>query len=352
MDSRAQTRALLDAARSVHESLELSRTLSTIARGAAVASGFTVAAVNLRRPDGSFETVAVEGDGSVGEALLGQIGSAELWHELLTGSRAWGELRFVHHDDPLASIDMPSWRPELAESDDPRRWHPDDILFAPLTDREGGVIGILSVDVPGDGLLPGESQREMLELFAHHAATAIVHATLFEALAASTDELRRAATHDRLTGLRNRSVFDDEVPRLTGAHGSEVAMLVVDLDRFKEVNDTDGHHVGDLLLVEVAARMRACVRHDELLARTGGDEFIVVLAGPDARLSADGLAARIRLTIAEPVLVEGKAWQIGASVGIAVAPGPVDHGELLAAADADMYRQKRSARGVPAADRR
>lgn len=162
------------------------------------------------------------------------------------------------------------------------------------------------------------------------------------------ERLNRAARHDPLTGLINRG----ELVRLLAGgdpvhSGGHVAVIFVDLDGFKLVNDTRGHQVGDELLVAVARRIRAAVRPEDSLARIGGDEFVVVcpaLADPqDARVVAE----RVRATLDEPVSIEGRAHRISMSVGIASAPADrVDPSDLLRQADMAMYRAKDAGRNT------
>lgn len=163
------------------------------------------------------------------------------------------------------------------------------------------------------------------------------------------------AYHDALTGLPNRRMLE-EVLELALARarrsGLVVAVLYVDLDRFKEVNDGLGHAAGDQVLRTVARRMRSRVRDTDVVARLGGDEFVVVLAdlppGPgsgstsDAREVAESVARRVRQAVARPVEVAGRSVTVGASVGISLYPQVArDARGLLREADEAMYRSKR-----------
>lgn len=337
-------RALHAVTRTAHASLDLERTLDAVARGVAATSGFVVAAVNLVQPDGDYRVVAVEGTPEIKAELLGAVETADHWRAMLRESRDWGPLRFIHHDDP-AVIDglVFMWVPKAEAPSDPAMWHPLDALFAPLTGSDGALLGVLSVDLPVDGRLPDEHQREMLALFAEHAAIAIEHARSHAALQHSREQLRYAATHDPLTGLHNRSVLTDQAPRLAQQAGVEVAVLVVDLDGFKLLNDTAGHQAGDELLRVLAERMRACVRPGDLLARTGGDEFVIVLAAPRLDHRVPQLVRDLGEALTRPVRGQsGTGLQVGASIGVAVATAPAPFEDLLWAADNDMYRNKRT----------
>ena len=144
------------------------------------------------------------------------------------------------------------------------------------------------------------------------------------------------AMSDALTGLANRKQLSERVSE------GPVALVLLDLDLFKQVNDTLGHHVGDQLLVAVARRLVSCVRPDDVVARLGGDEFALVLDGGDVR-AAERAAARAREVLSEPFSLEGLLVEVSASTGIAVSP---DHGteldELLKCADVAMYLSKES----------
>jgi len=153
------------------------------------------------------------------------------------------------------------------------------------------------------------------------------------------DRLRHEATHDALTGLANRVLFGR---RLAAEVTGGVALLHIDLDGFKPINDTYGHHTGDVVLVRVAERLTAALPAGAVAARLGGDEFAALLpgAGPDA---ADLVADRFRAALAEPIEVDGDRLAIGASIGVVVGAG-VDPEALLRAADEAMYRVKHAAR--------
>jgi diguanylate cyclase (GGDEF)-like protein len=161
-------------------------------------------------------------------------------------------------------------------------------------------------------------------------------------------ELTHRAMHDLLTGLPNRAfavtVIESALARGLRA-GTPVAVLFVDLDGFKLVNDTHGHKAGDSLLVEVAARMRACARNGELVARLGGDEFLLVAEDTNVQ-GAVILAERLIETTSRPAQIEGNQLSVGASVGIAmVLDGNVTAEEILVRADLALYRAKGNGRG-------
>jgi diguanylate cyclase (GGDEF)-like protein/PAS domain S-box-containing protein len=162
------------------------------------------------------------------------------------------------------------------------------------------------------------------------------------------DALAHQALHDLLTDLPNRTLLHDRLRqaiRTAERDGTSVALLVMDLDRFKEVNDTFGHHYGDLLLRQVGDRLQGALRDADTLARLGGDEFALLLPVSDEVGAAD-VARRLLQALDEPFAIEGHNLDIGASIGIAVCP---EHGgdadTLLQRADVAMYVAKRSGTG-------
>jgi diguanylate cyclase (GGDEF)-like protein len=169
------------------------------------------------------------------------------------------------------------------------------------------------------------------------AATAAISGTAVNAAL-------RHAHHDELTGLCHRTLFLDclrQAIARTRREGGTVAVLCLDLDRFKEVNDTLGHPIGDLLLKAVAGRLLDNLREVDTAARLGGDEFAVVLAGLDEPTGADALARWLLAALAEPYDVDGHKAVVGASIGIAIWPVDGDDPErLLKCADLALYRAK------------
>jgi diguanylate cyclase (GGDEF)-like protein len=191
------------------------------------------------------------------------------------------------------------------------------------------------------GLLAG-----MVLVVARQVAALAENSTLLDRLDESLTEarelhelLRHQAGHDVLTGLANRRVLED---RMRAAGPGDVGVLLIDLDGFKEINDSYGHASGDAVLVNVAARLRECVGAGDLVARLGGDEFAVLLEHGD-RGVAHRIAADFRRALAEPALIRGRHLTVGASVGVAIGP-PGDPDRLLHAADLRMYDEKLSAR--------
>jgi diguanylate cyclase (GGDEF)-like protein/PAS domain S-box-containing protein len=163
-------------------------------------------------------------------------------------------------------------------------------------------------------------------------------------------EMLHMATHDALTGLANRAMLLDRMEQaLASARrtGEMAAVVFIDLDQFKAINDTMGHSVGDRLLVEVAARLKACVRAEDTVARQGGDEFIVFMPRIHTPLDAATLAQKLLRQVAAPYLIDAHPLHIGASMGIAVFPDDgQDVDTLLMHSDAAMYQVKASGRNA------
>jgi diguanylate cyclase (GGDEF)-like protein len=169
-----------------------------------------------------------------------------------------------------------------------------------------------------------------------------------EGLHQQAEKITHMARHDALTGLPNRRAFaEDLLLETTHARNGETAfaILLIDLDRFKPVNDTHGHLVGDQVLCEVARRLCCVIRAGDSVARLGGDEFVVVMRGDDERGAAGQLAERTIETLTQPITVAGATVELGASIGIARCPTDATTTEfLLRAADLAMYAAKRQTR--------
>ncbi|MFT7608797.1 MAG: diguanylate cyclase (GGDEF)-like protein/PAS domain S-box-containing protein [Candidatus Aldehydirespiratoraceae bacterium] len=155
---------------------------------------------------------------------------------------------------------------------------------------------------------------------------------------------RFQATHDELTGLANRRRLLDEIHRRLAGPGS-VGVLLLDLDRFKNINDSLGHNRGDELLVLIADRLRFAVRPCDLVGRLGGDEFAIVLPGPVDVEEAESVAERLMRVIGEPVTLGRQKIYPTASIGIAVSDETTEVNDLLSRADVAMYRAKAQGRG-------
>lgn len=192
-----------------------------------------------------------------------------------------------------------------------------------------------------------DMELETLGAFSNTVALAIANARHLQRLAFQV-------SHDSLTGLANRSVLHEQFMRYVQPWSeSHAALILLDLDRFKEINDTLGHHVGDRLLTEIGPRLEEVfVEQRVLICRLGGDEFAVLLTGLAEVSDAVGEVKRVAEALKGPFIVEGMALQIGASAGVAYYPqhGGDSHA-LLRAADVAMYQAKTMATGVAVYDR-
>jgi diguanylate cyclase (GGDEF)-like protein len=162
------------------------------------------------------------------------------------------------------------------------------------------------------------------------------------------DKVRYLALHDELTQLVKRAALHDHLEQALATADEDhcVAVMCLDLDRFKEINDTRGHKAGDQLLARAAERMRGCVRASDLVARLGGDEFAILLTCLPTPSIAAAIARDLLTEIAAPYALEGGLARVGLSIGIAFAPqdgSKVD--QLLQRADAALYEAKRMGRG-------
>jgi diguanylate cyclase (GGDEF)-like protein len=163
------------------------------------------------------------------------------------------------------------------------------------------------------------------------------------------ERIQYLARHDALTDLANRNLFQEHVEELQPriARGEQLAVLAIDLDHFKNVNDTLGHGAGDALLKQVATRLRRCCRELDVVARLGGDEFAVLQVAIDQPVVGATLARRIIAAFAEPFDIQDHQFVIGASIGIAVAPlDGRDAETLMKCADLALYRSKAEGRNT------
>lgn len=165
---------------------------------------------------------------------------------------------------------------------------------------------------------------------------------------AAIEKIVQMATHDELTGLPNRNLLADRLTRAfahADRNGKSVALMFLDLDHFKTINDSIGHDVGDLLLKEVAIRMSGVVRAEDTVARQGGDEFLVVLPDLADPSLASIVAEKLIAAISKPFEIDGHSLHVGASIGIASYPRDAqDVDTLMKYGDTAMYRVKNSGR--------
>jgi len=217
---------------------------------------------------------------------------------------------------------------ELGEAIAARLASPDDEMALVVADRSGSARCFDEADVA------------LFETLAVHAGLALHNLDLVDQLRNEVEASDYLATHDVLTSLPNRTLFQQRLDAALADH-HPVAVLLIDLDRFKEVNDTLGHHNGDLLLEEVSRRLRSSLGGDEAIARLGGDEFAVLLDGCDDRASAFAAATRIIDELERPFELEEVGVDVGVSIGIAIRTSLAeDAATLLRQADVAMYTAK------------
>jgi diguanylate cyclase (GGDEF)-like protein len=224
-----------------------------------------------------------------------------------------------------------------------------DGMIAPLRAGAGVAGTLLVANRLGDVGAFGEQDLTLLQTLAGQAGGALARGQLVDDLRRAAAEREYQALHDPLTGLPNRTLFTDRVRQAAAALGPDgrLAVLLVDLDRFKEINDTLGHASGDLVLREVGVRLRAGLPDSHIVARLGGDEFAVLVpALPDWDAAVD-VGRLVRATLGRPLPIEQLELEVTGSIGIALGP---DHGSdpelLLQRGDVAMYQAKEGHTGI------
>jgi diguanylate cyclase (GGDEF)-like protein len=225
-------------------------------------------------------------------------------------------------------------RATVQESETPGGWR---ILAAPVG-RPGAFTAVVAVHREGAEAEPFTApDEEFLGAVASVLGSAAVRF-------AAERELRHRSTHDALTDLPNRAWLLDRLAHTLRHH--RTGMIFIDLDGFKSINDTHGHHAGDQLLREVARRLRTAVRPGDLVARLAGDEFAVLCEGVDSPAAVERLAQRLLAAIGEPVVLAEATVRISASAGVAISDTDLlDPDRLLNASDIAMYTAKRTGAG-------
>jgi diguanylate cyclase (GGDEF)-like protein len=213
-------------------------------------------------------------------------------------------------------------------------------------------VGVMTVEIPLSDIGSfGENDLRLLETLAGHVGVSLENGRLEDSLARLTelkDQLRHQALHDGLTGLANRTLLRDQLARVLASPDSahRAAVLFLDLDDFKAVNDTHGHAVGDRMLAEVGRRLLVCSRPTDTVARLGGDEFALLLDAMSSPDDAVVVAKRIIEILAEPFEVSGGTIETHASIGLAVISGGEEPDEVLRYADEAMYVAKGEGKGT------
>jgi len=216
-------------------------------------------------------------------------------------------------------------------------------MAAPVHEH-GQVVGSLVVGSRAAGRVYSVTEQELLIAFAENASLAVTDAKTVDALHAAVDDALHQALHDPLTGLANRVRFLDRFDhaiKVRRRADFEIAVLYLDIDDFKQINDRFGHVVGDCLLTEVGKRIGRSVRTGDTVARLGGDEFAVLIENASGVADAERTAIRILEAIRKPMELAGIQVSTSVSIGlVTVGPGPADSNEVLRNADVAMYRAK------------
>ncbi|ESZ39450.1 EAL domain-containing protein [Mesorhizobium sp. L2C066B000] len=223
----------------------------------------------------------------------------------------------------------------------------------PLIDKQGVILGYIAWDQERPGLTLVGKASPALALATLLAASVLAFLLrrlrrASSALQTSQAQAQYLAFHDTLTGLPNRALFEDRLRRalLTSGNESKVALLYLDLDRFKHVNDTLGHPAGDELVRQTAARLQHTVRDVDTVARLGGDEFAVILIDVRDVRNAEDISERVLQKLQEPFKLMDDQVFISASIGIALSTGSdADADDLLRKADIALYEAKKNGRG-------
>jgi diguanylate cyclase (GGDEF)-like protein len=354
----------------VHSAVGLRPTLEAIAEGVTVSTPFQNVAVTIAEEPNAAElrVIAVIGPPEAVALLLNTTCPRTALLEHLAGGEAWGSLRFLSALESAEGII--TYTASYEPPPGPDGWQPHYELVAPLRAPDGELIGMLSMDRPRDGRIPPTWVIDVLELFAEQAAIAILNArrheqalralqalerekadlhSAFAEQRARETHLRDEARRDPLTGLANRVSLQERLQELLAAQ-TPMAVIFCDLDHFKHINDTHGHAIGDEVLRVTGQRLAQHLADADVVARIGGDEFVVVLTRVNQADSAL-LLQRIDHAIAgEPVHADGLSLRVTASLGLVCEPDRPERRlaagrrveELLSRADREMYAHKRS----------
>jgi diguanylate cyclase (GGDEF)-like protein len=333
---RTRLKALYDATRDLHQSPQIESALVAAARHACAM--FEV----------EFAEILVFPTGPTGNAFRTAVGPGDRLEmmvplDLSTEHPIWKEV-FPSRSGVL-----------LADGANLAREHGPvitDYIAAPLTGNDD-VLGVFLVaNKLGNVSALTEDDLAILMTLAGQVSVSLQNGRLEDSLAALTElkeELRYQALHDSLTLLANRALFREKVERALESHKDKIrfiAVLFLDLDDFKVINDSLGHAAGDQMLIAVAGRLQGACRPGDLVARLGGDEFAVLVEGITESAEALAVADRITEKLTAVFSLEGKKVSTRASIGIAFAEQGEDPDQLLRNADAAMYAAKRNGKGA------
>ena len=321
--------------RSINGRAPLPEVLQAIVDGAAELIGSTIAGLRHIDPTDSQYAILscavnLEPGSPLGERI--RVGEG-------AGGRAISENRLVVMHDYAGRVDALSNWAELKLS----------AAMATPVHENGIVVGSLVVGSREPGRRYSEAEQSILLSFADHVSLALTDAMTTQSLHRALEAARHDAMHDELTRLPNRALLRDRLEQawVRGCRtGSPIALLFLDFDDFKDINDSLGHDAGDRLLVSLADRLAGSLRPGDTIARLGGDEFAVLIENLTDTATAEGLAARLLEVLVEPVVVNGRDVTMRGSIGIAVSEfTEPDSQSLLYSADLAMYEAKRRGGG-------
>ncbi len=227
-------------------------------------------------------------------------------------------------------------------------------LAVAMTTGQPVVGRVLGVDRPDGQRTWLSVSCRLLEADGHHNPTVLMSFSDITAQRHAAERLAHQATHDSLTGLPNRAHLIDRLDRCRRSPGALSAVLFIDLDNFKAINDEHGHDAGDTAIRVVAERLHGAIRKDDFVARLAGDEFVVLLGGTLTPTQLDGVIARIPTMLTEPIDVAGQSVRVSASIGVVTTSqtDTMDAAALLREADKAMYSVKSRRRGSTSSPRR
>ena len=341
---RQQLEDLLAASAQVRGYYSLDEVLREIARAMTTAGGFSRAAIYLRMPDDTLvvgATVGLTDDESqqLSETPVTLQEFEEVMQPEMLLSRSYflDHRRFKIRPELNDKLNTPTGDREWTDG----QWHAEDMLTVKIVDADDELLGLISVDEPVNGLIPDRAHVQAIEFFADQCAVAVTNARRYE-------QVKAEALTDSLTGLANRRALDAAVVRAIARARRDAALctvLFIDLDHFKEINDSLGHAVGDAVLQVVGRALRDRLRRGDMLARYGGEEFVALL--PDTDLGAALRVAEIlrsRIASLDFGSLTG-GLPVRVSIGVAqLSEELMSAGSLVSAADSAMYEAKRQGR--------
>jgi diguanylate cyclase (GGDEF)-like protein len=330
----SEVNALLEASHALNLDLDLREVLTRIVHGARELLAARDASVMLVHGERELRTVAAAGESAArgarlrfGEGIAGRV--AETREPVLIS----GHVERRQSNPPLHEAVPPA---------------PESAMSLPLVHR-GELLGVLNLAAPPGQRTFTEHDLRALSVFGEQAAAAIAHAKLLDDQHLAASQSRFQALHDLLTGLPNRALFLDRVEqalRRRAPDGAQAAVMFLDLDDFKRINDNLGHDAGDRFLTAFAERLRRSLRGADSVARFGGDEFALLVEGVAGEAAASEAAERVRANLEEPFQLGDRPVRLRASIGIAMAAaGSKSARELLHEADLALAVAKARGKG-------